>query len=292
MTIESSNLKPENPERSKIDELKDLILTNEQYKDQPFAHAEGERSYVFELTNGEKKIVYFGSSHTNDPEDPLFEEIKKKFEEANPEIVYIEGWRAINGRKDAVREGLKKQSLEDTKTEGESHFTLKLGVDAGTDFESPEPDSSQEITHLIEKGFSKKDIFFYYIYRDIDQYQRQNKERSIEECKKYLEPYFKGFRRDSGWDSAEVDALEGEILAELDVNDLEKYHAQVDPTPWEGKPQTILNEISRNSSNFRDTYIFERIAEGLKKHNKLFVVYGSAHAVKQEPALRALMENI
>jgi hypothetical protein len=61
MAIESPNSKRDNLEKSRFDELKDLILTNEQYKNQPFAHAEGERSYVFELTSEEKKLVYFGS---------------------------------------------------------------------------------------------------------------------------------------------------------------------------------------------------------------------------------------
>lgn len=291
MTPEANHFQKEGKSLG-VEELKDLILTNEQYKDQPFAHAEGERIYTFELTNGQKKILYFGSAHTNNPDDPIFEDIKKRFDELDPEIVYVEGWRSINDKKDAVREGAKNFSLEETKSEGESHFTLKLAVDADADFESPEPESSQEITYLIQKGFSKKDIFFYYIYRDIDQYQRQNKERSAEECKKYLKPYFKGMRRDSGWDDIELDALEQEVLTDLDVDDPEKYHAQVDPIPWEGKPQTVLNEISRNSNNFRDRYIFERIADGLNKYDRLFIVYGSAHAVKQEPALRALLENI
>jgi hypothetical protein len=168
---------------------------------------------------------------------------------------------------------------------------LKLSIDAGTDFESPEPDSSQEISYLIENGFSKKDIFFYYIYRVIDQYQRQNKERSTDECQEYLKPYFESFREDSGWDISELHNLEQEILAELDINDEERYHAQVDPIPWEGNPQTILNEVSRNSSEFRDRHIFERLAEGLRKYDRLFVVYGASHAVKQEPALRALLQS-
>jgi len=292
MVNEFQKLNTENEKEINIENLKDLILTNEEYMNHPFAHTESERSYVFEINNGEKKIFYYGSSHTNESDDPIFKEIKKEFDRINPDIVYIEGWQSINNKKDTVRGVIKKESLDETKLEGENHFTLKLGIDAGKDFESPEPDFQKEIVYLLEKGFSKKDIFFFYTYRDIDQYQRQHKERKLEECKKYIESEFKIFRRDSGWDGAELDLLEKEIVAELDVNNTDKYHLQVDPIPWEGSSQTILNEVSRNSSNFRDEYIFERIAEGLKKHNKIFVVYGSAHAVKQEPALRALIEKI
>ncbi len=292
MVNEFPELNTENKKEINIENLKDLILTNEEYRNHPFANTEDERSYVFEINSGEKKIFYYGSSHTNESNDLIFKEIKKEFDRINPDIVYIEGWQSINNKKDAVREFVKKESLDETKLEGENHFTLKLGIDAGKDFESPEPDFSKEIVYLLEKGFSKKDIFFFYIYRDIDQYQRQHKERKLEECKKYIESEFKIFRRDSGWDGAELDLLEKEIVAELDVHNVDKYHLQVDPIPWEGQPQTVLNEVSRNSSHFRDEYIFERITEGLKKYNTIFVVYGSAHAVKQESALRALFEKI
>ncbi len=268
-----------------------FILTSEQYRDTLFAHSESERTYVFKIEKGEKVLVYFGSAHTNDSEDPIFDEIKAQFDLLKPDMVYIEGWRSVNDNKDKARAFFKDQSLEDLKTEGESHFALKLAIDSGIDFESPEPNFSEEINSLLEKGFSKKDIFYFYLYRDIDQYQRQNKNRNLDECKKYLEPYINRFRIDSGWESTEIDLYVEEIFSELDI-DSEEYNRQVDPIPWEGKTQTAINEISRNSSNFRDKYIFERIKEGLKTHNRLFVVYGSAHAVKQEAALRALIEEL
>ncbi len=268
-----------------------FILTSEQYRDTLFAHSESERTYVFKIEKGEKVLVYFGSAHTNDSEDPIFDEIKAQFDLLKPDMVYIEGWRSVNDNKDKARAFFKDQSLEDLKTEGESHFALKLAIDAGIDFESPEPNFSEEINFLLEKGFSKKDIFYFYLYRDIDQYQRQNKNRNLDECKKYLEPYINRFRIDSGWESTEIDLYVEEIFSELDI-DSEEYNRQVDPIPWEGKTQTAINEISRNSSNFRDKYIFERIKEGLKTHNRLFVVYGSAHAVKQEAALRVLIEEL
>lgn len=272
-----------------MENLESKILSNAEYRDTPFARSESERTYVFQIENGEKKLVYFGSDHTNDPEDPIFGQIKEQFDLLKPDIVYVEGMRFINSNPSKAREIMSEVSTEESKKDGESHFALKLAIDAGTDFESPEPDFSEEIKFVLEKGFSNRDIFCFYIYRDIDQYLRQNKEVTIEECKKYLEPYIKRFRIDSDWESSEIDNYVEEIFSELDVNDHDKYNREVDPIPWEGKPQTVFNEISRNSSNFRDRYIFERIREGLKTHNKLFVVYGSAHAVKQEQALRSLM---
>ena len=269
----------------------DLILSNEQYKETPFAVEGKERFYLFEIKSQGKKIMYFGSPHTNDPSDPVFEEIQKRFDEMKPEIVYVEGWSSVNKNKQKVREVIGAQDVEDAKMEGEPHFVIKLAVDAGADFESPEPDFSAEIAHLLGKGFSKKEIFQFNMYRVIDQYQRQYEDGDIEGCKKYLEAYFHDFRRHSGWEQAELDSLENDVIAELDIDDKQKYNSQVDPIPWDGVPQTVINEVSRSSSDFRDRHIFSRIAEGLKTYNKIFVVYGSAHAVKQEPALRALLEK-
>jgi len=271
-----------------IEHLKELILTDEQYREHPFATTESERAYLLELKKGDKQLVYFGSPHIYDPEDPLFEEIQRKFVEFKPEIVYVEGREFINTQKDKVREVLGKESLESVKLDGESHYVLKLAVDAEIDFESPEPDFSKEIAALLEKGYVKKDIFTFYMYRVIDQYQRLHGEKSIEGCKKHLGNSFRQFRKESGWEAEELDKFESELVSELDIEDRKKYRRQVDPIPWEGNPQSVINEISRQSSSFRDRFILERITEGLKKYSRVFVIYGSAHAVKQEPALRSL----
>ncbi len=279
-------------EGERIEKLKNLILTNEEYRDHPFAREEDARAYVFKLEHKGKCLFYFGSAHITCPADSLYTEIKARFDEVMPDMVYIEGAGQVNHDKDAVREGVLKTTLGQARANGEGNFVLKLGVDVGADFESPEPELSQEINRLRDKGFSRQDIFSFYMYRDIDQYQRQHKVWTVPGCKKYLEPYIKNFHRASGWSAEEMAILGHRIFSELKISDNAFYHTRVNPIPWDGEPQTATNEISRVSSSFRDRYIFERIAEGLKTHDRLFVVYGSAHAVKQEPALRALMSGL
>jgi len=44
-------------------------------------------------------------------------------------------------------------------------------------------------------------------------------------------------------------------------------------------------------SLFRDRKIVGDIAEAFKTHKRVFVVYGSSHAVMQEPALKMLFEQ-
>lgn len=275
-----------------IESLKDLILSSEEYRGHPFARSEHERTYVFELTRGDAKLVYFGTSHTNDPDDPIFDEIKKVFDELQPNMVYVEGQEYINDAKESVRERMKEMSVEESKIQGEHRFTLRLAAESGADFESPEPLLREEIGDLLEQGFSREDIFRFYMYRGVDQYQREYDFRSLDACIEYLQSHVQRFEEDSGWERAEIADFFERVIRDLDVGDMKKYHEQVDPIPWEHGSQTVVNLISRRSSYFRDRKIFQRIAEGLENGARVLAVYGSAHAVKQEPALRAYMHRL
>lgn len=265
------------------------ILTDAQYTEHPFATGEMGKVYRYEIKGNGKSILFFGSPHVNSPDSYVFQDIATAFQQAKPDMVYIEGWRELNDRKYEAKLALKDHTLEDTIPDGEPRFTAKLAMDAGTDFESPESDFGEEIKSLHDKGFQDKDIFTFYIYRDIDQYIRQHESPTNEECINYLQPCFSNFRKSSGWDIGTLDFYEKVIIDELNVEQEEKYKLAVDPIPWPSAPQSVFNEISRASSMYRDRYILERIKQGLEKYDRLFIVYGSAHAVKLEPALRALV---
>ncbi len=274
-----------------MDELKGAILSSEQYQDHPFARQEGKRVYEFEVKNGPKELAYFGTYHTGNPSDPVLDDIAAALKKANPQMVYVEGIESANEDKEGWRERLKNMSIEDARTEGENFYTLKLAVDAGADFESPEPRFAMEVQHLMESGFSKRDIFDYYVFRDILQYQRNNENRDPKACERIVEQESERLVQRAGWDAAELAAFGKEVIESLQLDDEQFYSDKVDPIPWEGKPQSVTNKISRSSSAFRNEHIFERIAEGLKKYDRLFAVYGSAHAVKQELPLRFLVEQ-
>lgn len=275
-----------------IEKYKSLILDNHQTSEHPFMQkGNPEKFYDVSLEGAGKKITFLGTEHTNNPANPVFGMIDAKFQELKPDMVYVEGMGFINAQKDGIRSEIKKMTPEYTKTKGEGAYTLKCAIDSGADFESPEPQFSQEIANALKK-FSKKDILTFYMYRAIEQYQRKNKVRNIEDCKKVLYNEVGEFAEESHWDESEVNAIALEVLRTLDVDNHSFYRDQVSPTFNEERPRTVINDVSTCSSDFRDQYIFERIADGIKNHKSVFVVYGSAHAVRQEPALRALMQDM
>ncbi|HEY0010327.1 MAG TPA: hypothetical protein VGB97_00235 [Candidatus Paceibacterota bacterium] len=277
-------------EVTELKRLKSLILTHEQYRDHPFASDPDARSYVVEVTNGAKHLEFFGASHLYDPRDPQFEEIASRFETNRPDIVYVEGLERINAQKESVREQAVKVSQEEARSRGENYFLLKLAIDAGVDFESPEPSFKEELKLLQSLGYSKRDIFMFYAYRQISGYQQRAKEdRSDSACIDYLKDNFGRFRDESGWSADELAGFEKQLANELELHAEGKYREQVDPIPWEGRDGTVINDISQASSQYRNEYILGRIADGMKEHDHLFAVYGSAHAVQLEPALRQLI---
>jgi len=272
-----------------LEKLKTLILTPEQYREHPFARKgeEEARSYTYALGNKDRLLTMFGSRHITDSADPLYGKIHAAFAAMQPDLVFVEGMRETLERDFKVG----RLTPEETKEIHENLYTATLAKDRGIDVESPEPRHSDEIAHLLEQGFEKRDIAAHTIYRQVNQFRRSHPSASLAACREYLIPYLERFRGDSGWGEEELLAIEQEMLAELDFADLDTYGRLVDPIPWEGKPWSPINEVSGASSAYRDQHILERIAEAMKTHKRLFVVYGASHAVSLEPALRALMKD-
>lgn len=274
----------------KTDQLKSLILTGEQYGEHPFGQGELGPVYLYEVRKGRKSITFFGSPHTNRVSDPVFDEIKDAFTKANPDIVYVEGMLSLAERAEQWKTKSKEISPEKAKHEGESIFTLKLAADNGVEFESPEPAFQVEIEALRAQGFSRKDIFLFNVYRMIDQHERKSGELSTEIIEKLIKEEAAYFEKKGDWPAGELRAIVANLKDAFPLSE-DFYYERVTPIPSEGRPWEVTNEISKASSLIRDRRIFDRLKEGLKTHNRLFIVYGSAHAVKLEPALRALLEQ-
>ena len=264
-----------------------------------YAKIEHETPYVYELKKGDKELAYFGAEHSNDISNPQFERLQKKFEEIKPDIVFVEGIDWLDERKDFARTRIEETSIEDLTTGlGEPGYALKLAVDAGADFSSPEPKYQNEITALIEKGFSKDEVFTFYIYRQIEQYYRsQITNKPIEE---YLKEYLDEIETKTKWEHFDyslnhLEEVGRQVWGEkADIHNPEYAPQRITPTPGEygDDMQTVIMKVAQESNQFRNAYMIEKIKEALKTHKKLFVVYGASHGVMQEKAIRKIFDEI
>lgn len=231
-----------------------------------------------------------------DPKNHLFGEIEAAFKEANPDIVFVEGVN-VRGDRDKFNERVKAATREEViEHMGESGFTLKLGVDKGVEWRSPEPTDEDLYEDLLAKGFSRDQIFAWDVFHILPQYNRLMKKEGF---RNYVQGFIDRFKQTTNWEGFDYSyeraiQLGEQILGRpIDVeNELEATDF-IDPIPWEEKKdkQTILNRIGEQSSLFRDRKIVSDIADALKTHKRVFVVYGASHAVMQEPALRKLLEQ-
>lgn len=291
---------PEFPiDKKVVDEAKARILTSKQYIETPFVTGGKRRSYRFSVSGNGKEIYFFGTKHLYDPSDGLFDEIQKAFDAFKPDKVYVEG--VAQSRFHLYEKGLEDAQLSDLKQRGEPAFVGKLVLEERKNrpmgLESPEISEADESKQLVEKGFTHKEIFQYRFYALVSQYQRRHA-KDDGSCDKVDFELFIS-RMQSGITAQAIGCSEEEVLSfkkeEVDnvqLENKEKYRYMVDPIPWENRPRTRINELSEASGRIRDEYIVERLAEGLKNHDRLFIVYGFTHAVVDEPALEYLMAHV
>lgn len=277
-------------EADKIESALSSIMTGEEY-----SRIEHPSPYVFELKKDDSELVYFGTPHVHNLEHPVLAQIEATFDKANPDLVFVEGIRA-QGDREIFNHKIKNTTREKIiGSMGESGFTLKLAVDKGIEWQSPEPSEQDLFTGLLAEGFSKDEIFSWHVLQLLPQYADQdNKEGFKDYCQKYIQ-YFHENTNWQGFDYSyshaiqEAERLLGKLIDIEHESDALNY---IDPIPWDDKKstQTVLNRIGSSASRLRDHKIIGDIAEALKVKKRIFIVYGSSHAVMQEPALKKLME--
>ena len=251
--------------------------------------------YIFELKAHEKTLHYFGTRHTRDPHDPLFAQIEAAFNDSRPDIVFVEGVHVISDIH-TFNERVKKASREEIIDRmGESGFTLKLALEKGIAWHSPEPSDKDLYDHLLTEGFSKDQIFAWEVFHILPQYGRQMHKEGF---KAYVGGFIERFKETTCWSDFDYSyerALQlGEEIIGRSIDVENEAHATdlIDPIPWAGKKesQTILNRIGEASSRFRDRKIVTDILDAYTQHDRLFIVYGASHAAMQEPALKMAFE--
>lgn len=274
-----------------VESAKEAVMTVEEY-----AGMEHERPYVYEVEGSGKKVTYFAPGHSWDPENPVWAQLKQKFAEANPDMVLVEGFEDLPARRQQVIESAAKYSEEEVIGKmAESGLALKLAAERSIDFDSPEPSFRDEIQHLEAQGLSREAIFGYYIFRMVPQWQQHQKKDDFRE---YIQREVENIKRVTQWDGFDYSYENAERIAQqfwgegINLDDLEYYADKVDPIPWEKKKeqQTEVNLAARASSRFRDQYVVGKLAEHLKTHDRVFIVYSASHAVMQELAIRKLLE--
>lgn len=285
----------ENKNESELVSKKELALDNIMTAAE-YSEIRHDTPYVFDVENGDKSIYYFGSKHTHDSSDLMFEDMQSAFESKNPEVVLVEGLRIGEDKKEAANVYIKEASAEDLIAHfGEAGMAIKLAVENNIEWSSPEPDDRGMYDNLLDQGFAKEEIFVWYVLRLLPQYNRLSEKSGFES---YAQKFIDNFQTETEWQDFDyayervMELAQSIVGREIDPENEAEAADLVDPIPWSKKleSQTVLNRVAQESLVLRDREIVSGIADSLQQHNKVFVVYGASHAVMQERAVRKLME--
>lgn len=261
------------------------ILSYDQYAD---IERQGfEMPYVVEVGNHNHKLLFYGSEHTNNPEHSQFQDIderwKKFITQASKPIALVEG------HFDKVPEDETKDRTKSIVSGGEAQFVVHLARRDSVEVVSPEPDRVWEANELAEE-FGRDSVVFFYFIRQVGWWSRFTEKPDIEAgATRMLELMKKAYEwQDVDFSIERMQAVHEELFGKpLSWNDTQWIYDITTPTPTD----YITNTISRRSGELRDEYILRQIEQYWKVGKSPFAVFGSAHAIRLELALRNITHS-
>jgi hypothetical protein len=241
--------------------------------------------HIVEIARGGQSLLFYGSEHVNDPEHPQFQDIEDRWKtfinNAARPIALVEG------RFDEVSEDDTSDKIQAITDGGEAQFVVYLARKYDIEVASPEPDRLWEANQLAEE-FGRDKVVFYYFMRQIAWWSGLTEKPDMKtEATKMLEL----MERSYDWEDVDFSIermldIHQELFAKpLDWDDSQWTYDLTTPTPLD----YVTNELARRSGELRDDYIFHQIADYWKAGRSPFVVFGSSHVIRLEPALRKLL---
>lgn len=239
------------------------------------------RPYVIEIGHEHQKLLFYGSVHSNNPEHPEFRDIEERWNgfvaKANKPIVFVEG-RFDEVSKEATKD--RNKSLIDG---GEAQFVVYLARRDKAEVHSPEPDRTWEADELAKK-FGRDNVIFYYFVRQIEWRNRLTVKPNIPAVAREMLVLMKDTY---AWVDVEFSfeymaAMHQHLIGRpLILDDAKGLYDLITPATTEH----VTNQLACASGDLRDAYVLEQIIRYWKEGRSPFLVFGSSHAVRLEPAL-------
>lgn len=221
-----------------------------------------------------KEILFVGSTHSRDSAEII--QIKKVFEDFNPDVVLVEDEFDILeflDEQDAINKG------------GDMGFVSFLAKKNGIKIISNDPRFEEDVLFL-EKKYSKDLSFLYFFLRNrchSMKMRRFNKNNTDNEILNYMlkKTNWQGYDYNLGNAERIFKKLFGYDIGYKDYSDFFNPTLKINE----------LNEATRQLNVFRDTYMIKLIKRMLEKNDKLFIIKGVHHLDKTKMEIEKLMQN-
>ena len=225
-------------------------------------------------------LYFFGTRHTNDPEDKQFKQIKKLFEEflsqlKKEKVVFVEG----------ITNEIPQDYEESIREYGEAGGVKWLARKASINVMRPEP-SDEEQRKLLCALFDPKLVAYTVIIQNLASWFRHTSQTSFDKAisrvlsreVKFSDIY--RFAPDRLW----FDDHHKQLFGEQKLEDKQFLDSISDPR----KNDSVVNNVVASRSKLRNEYILSVIKKSWKYGNSIFIVYGKGHLVSLEKDLKKL----
>lgn len=256
--------------------------------------------YRYEIRTPRVSVHYFGCRHFQTAENHQFEKVCKAIKEIMPSMVLVEHLQCLH-RTSSLKErkefldSIAKLTPEEAATQGESELTANLALKLGADLECPEPTDGERFAFLASAGYSCEQIASYYITRAASMYALWKDKMPLDALIKLrVDQLRNSWPWDPSFLTAQVaeDFLQKSFNISLFNSDADTLANLVTPVKIETQSDyTVLNAIGNAVTVFTDVSIVARVIELTEKHDNIFIVFGASHALRQEKALRELLNE-
>lgn len=236
------------------------------------------KPYIIEVSRDKQCLYYYGIyQHTYSADHPMMEDIEQSFlnwlnKTQAPRIVLEEGGK----RTPPVQK-------EEAQANGEAVFTAWLAEQQNIEHGSPEPSEALQRQLLLEQGFTRDQIQYYFFALSVNQYWDMKTDQPFTD---YINTYLESDRSTSGW-----------LDYDFSLEHMYAIHKQIwgsdfgiDPEFGIIEADSPIREIVDAAGKLRDQHIVQVISGYWAKGYSVFVVYGGSHAVIQEPAIKSLLQ--
>jgi hypothetical protein len=246
------------------------LLTYEEYYRKKLSEP-----YILELDINEgPSLLYYGSMHTTNLDDPQFVDIEKRWMAFQPTVAFSEScvWPLVKSREGAISRY------------GEQGFLRFLASRHKVPIKSIDPTRAQEAVYL-KRYFDPEQIKIFYVLRQAVVNQNLGKDAEsvgyVNRILRHLgkiDYYYRGNPR-------HLDEFEGRVHQLFpNLKDWKSISCSYFRSP---NSENFLSKIHRKLNEFRDQHMMRRLLRELGKGSRIFAVVGRSHVVVQEPVLRA-----